>query len=204
MSLFTPTEMDQIAAKVASIEESTAGELVVGVVGMSDAYMGFRALLAGVPTLLCSAAWILAGCEEGVEVFVVWQTLIYLGVFLVSGLSPVLRFLSRFDGDRVEERAFQMFAERGVYRTQDASGVLILLSVLERRVVILGDSGIDAKLGADGWNGYVQQISEGIRSGRALESLLSALEALGLELAASFPPREGDTNELDNAVVVED
>ena len=55
-----------------------------------------------------------------------------------------------------EKAAFRLFSSRGVYRTRDQSGVLILLAENERQVVILGDEGIDRVLPVGSWETYVK------------------------------------------------
>ena len=97
----------------------------------------------------------------------------------------------------------RMFIERGIHNTRDQSGLLLMLSELEHQVVILGDAGIHEKVGDAGWEAYVGRIVEGLKTGQAASSIVGVLEELGATLATHFPPRDDDTNELSNDVVVQ-
>jgi putative membrane protein len=101
----------------------------------------------------------------------------------------------------VEVRAFAVFAGRGLHRTRERTGLLILLSELERRVVILGDSGIHAVVGEGGWRVHVDRIVQAIHDGRAGQGVLETLEVLEPVLAERAPRSADDTNELENRVV---
>ena len=102
-----------------------------------------------------------------------------------------------------------MFAEYGVYRTRDRTGLLIMLSEFERQVVILGDEGIDERVGLEGWEGHVQHIVTGIREGRAGTAVVEVLDAMADLLEETVPQRrfgftgEGDVNELSDEVIEE-
>jgi putative membrane protein len=93
------------------------------------------------------------------------------------------------------------FYRSGIYKTREANGVLIYLSLFEHRVVVLGDRGIHEKMGDEGWNRVRDLIISGIRRGRAAEGICSAVEGCGKTLAEYFPRRDGDINELSDSVV---
>jgi putative membrane protein len=84
----------------------------------------------------------------------------------------------------------------GVANTHDRTGVLIYVSLRERRVQIIADTAIHAKVGTAFWDAEVKKIAEGIRAGRAAEGLASAILSIGERLAVHFPKHEGSQNEL--------
>jgi putative membrane protein len=65
------------------------------------------------------------------------------------------QFLSDVERTRVnaavQEAAIAHFFNHGLYRTRDKTGLLVLLSVFERRVWILADRGINAKVPQSEW-----------------------------------------------------
>ena len=66
-----------------------------------------------------------------------------------ASLIPTLRrFLVSPDemDHQVRRRALQAFVEHEVFATRERTGVLLILSLFERRVVVLGDAGINAKV----------------------------------------------------------
>ena len=52
-------------------------------------------------------------------------------------------------------------------------------------------------------NRFAQEVSRGIKEGRACESLCQAIEGIGQLLVEHFPVTPGDTNELPNEVMTE-
>jgi len=202
MALFDEAARKRIEDAIATNEQRTAAELVVVSVQRSDSYPEARfatalfcAVLAGVlghtfwPQLrVVEVLWL----EEAAALF----------GFLVSGVPLVLRLITpakRAHG-MVERRAREAFLEHSVFATRDRTGVLILVSELERRVVILGDKAIHERIEASGWQAHVQRIVTGIQQGRAAEGVCEVLNAIGEVLRTHFPVRADDTNELSNTV----
>ena len=201
--LESKADREAVAERIAAIENETAGEIVVHVVDQSDDYAFWRLLFAaGAAVVLAEAASFLS------------PDLAHYGLELAVGLGLVLwwllgrpavlgRVLPRPALARaVHRRAQVAFMEDGVYRTRDASGVLIFLSRMEHRVEILADAGIHARVGTDGWSRHVNTIVSGIRAGRSADALHEALTTIGDELKAGFPPRPDDENELADHVIV--
>ena len=89
------------------------------------------------------------------------------------------------------------FVERGVANTSQESGVLVLLSLLERRIEIRADRGVLDAVPVLEWNQLMASAGGG-----GLEELSTALQALQVLLARCLPARAGDANELPNAVSV--
>ena len=75
------------------------------------------------------------------------------------------------------------------------------MSVFERRVVVLADEGINAKVTQDTWQQVVELVLQGIREGRAADGLCEAIDRCGKLVAERFPIRAGDTDELRNLIV---
>ena len=118
--------------------------------------------------------------------------------------APARLFLSRVEtGAAVERRAFELFSARGLHRTRERTGMLILVSELERRVVILGDEGIHARVGDTGWREHVDHVIAAIQRGKPLEGLLEVIDRLGAVHAERLPVRPDDANELPDGIVRE-
>jgi putative membrane protein len=105
----------------------------------------------------------------------------------------------------VTHRAFRCFTESGVYETKEHSGILIFISLLERQVRIVADSGISAKISQDLWNLIADSLAEGIGAGKAEEAITDAIQKCGDLLAQNFPAHEENPDELaDGLVFLED
>jgi putative membrane protein len=73
--------------------------------------------------------------------------------------------------------------------------------MLERKVWILGDRGIDRKIGREQWVSLAQELSVGIRENRACDALCSVVGKIGTVLSEHFPRKADDVNELTDAVM---
>ncbi|MCZ7584684.1 MAG: hypothetical protein M5R36_15850, partial [Deltaproteobacteria bacterium] len=74
------------------------------------------------------------------------------------------------------------------------------VSLFERRVEVLADEGINAKVEPGTWDEVVRLILDVIRRGSLADGLVAGIERCGDILAAHVPIRAGDTNELSNTV----
>jgi putative membrane protein len=95
----------------------------------------------------------------------------------------------------VRTHAAAMFYEAGIANTQSEMGVLVYLSLLERRLETIADRGVLKTVPPLEWN---KRLSELIEAGRrpTLESLLASLRAMGNMLAEHVPATGENPNEL--------
>ncbi|HXU04861.1 MAG TPA: TPM domain-containing protein [Polyangia bacterium] len=119
-----------------------------------------------------------------------------------SGEICVAITRSWFWGDTraAAERAFRRM---GVSATRARNGVLVFVAPRRRKVVVLGDVGIHAKVAPDFWAAVVERITADFRRGDPTAGLVAAVELLGNALATAFPIAPGDVNELTNSVRVD-
>ncbi len=206
MDLFPKSEQEKIAAAVREAEKITSGEIVPYVVDRCDHYE--------------AAEW-RAGAVAGTVAFVLMTYLRYAtgdwsrydpvmtgGVTLLAGgaamlavrfLSPLKRlFAGRHLMDRrVEQRAAEAFMSEEVFATEKRTGILIFLSIFERRVLVIGDSGIHAKVRQDDWHGIIRLIVDAIRAGKPSDGLVEGIRRSGALLAAHGVGRSpGDRDQL--------
>ncbi len=202
MGLLTDSEKNTVSEAIARAEEKTAGELVVVVSKRSGDYSAYRAGIAATVTVVIALEvsrlmpqlddWILLLAQLPTALFFFW----------LSGANGLLRNLVPRSLQRhaVEQKALSVFLEAGVTETRDRSGVLIYLSEAEHRAVILGDTGIHARVESNEWQTDVDSLITAIQKGRAAAGLLEVVARIGGILEATFPPREDDENELSNQV----
>jgi uncharacterized membrane protein len=100
-------------------------------------------------------------------------------------------------------RAQHVFRRLGMHRTAERHGVLIYVAVEERRLAVVGDEGIHARVGDAHWTEVRDLMIEILReNGPPRRALERAIEALGRALAEHFPRRPDDENELSDDVSV--
>lgn len=207
---FSAVEGERIREAVARAEAKSAGEIVVLVLPASHPYPEARlraALLLALPPALFLAH--LIGAALWLPEVVLWLFLpiFFAGVLLLRPLVPLVprlfrRFIPPETAKReVEREAILRFYTEKLHHTRRATGVLIFLSVLEQRVWILGDRGIDAVLPQGVWQDLVRELSEGIRARRQGEATVQAVERIGAMLAEHFPPDPDDSNELEDLLI---
>ncbi|HEX2645527.1 MAG TPA: hypothetical protein VHU81_21180 [Thermoanaerobaculia bacterium] len=205
---FSSAELDAVEAAVREAEARTSGEIVPYVVAASDEYptaswkgAAFGAFLA---PLIAAAAYQYG--EFWATHVLLWIALPAAGGgalgYLLTEIIPALRRL--LAGDEVLEtrsrlRAEAAFLEAEVFRTRERTGILLFLSLFERRVVVLGDVGIHQKVQAGEWDGIVRTAVEGIRSRRPAEALVAAIRECGALLERhGVERRADDQDELSN------
>lgn len=203
---FTTDERERIQRAVADAEATTAGEIATMVVSASDPYR--EGAVLGAVLLAGFLAFLLSVLLHHVTVwfYVPVTVLLALPSWSLFYLFHRLRlpFVARSRIRlAVRERALRAFYEKGLYRTRDATGILIFISLLERTVWILGDRGINQRIAPDTWQELSAGLSQGIRRGEACDALCLTIARCGAILAEHFPYKADDANELTDEVMFE-
>jgi uncharacterized membrane protein len=107
-----------------------------------------------------------------------------------------------FRNQPARERALDVFSQLRIWDTAHNNGVLIYLLLADRDVEIIADRGIDAKVGAAGWEAICRAMEAEFRAGRFEHGVISGIAAVSRELAKHFPPSGPHRNELPDAPVV--
>ncbi len=195
---FDDSARDALTSCVKEIEQTTDAEVVLIVRARSGAYRHadflFGALLAftGLVVLLFSPVefhpyWVL------IDV-----VLLFLLGFLISSRSNWLRRLlttRKFRKATVRTHAAAMFYEAGIANTDAETGVLIYLSLLERRLELIADRGVLKAVPAMEWNEELFELHEAGRQADP-EAFQKALAKLGALLACHLPATGKNPNEL--------
>ena len=107
-----------------------------------------------------------------------------------------------FRGQSARERALDIFSYMRIWDTAHNNGVLIYLLLADRDVEIIADRGIDAKVGAAGWENICKEMEAEFRARNFEHGTIKGIEAVSRELAKHFPSVGGGPNELPDAPVV--
>jgi uncharacterized membrane protein len=107
-----------------------------------------------------------------------------------------------FRDQPARERALDQFAHLRIWDTAHNNGVLIYLLLADRDVEIVADRGIDAKVGAEGWETICRAMETDFRAGNFERGVINGIEAVSRELARYFPPDGHPRNELPDKPVV--
>ena len=207
MITFTDEDRARIKETVELAEAGTTGEIVPMVVAASARYReaGFRtglvlAWLTLAILLTLEISWLPWGWHAGNAGPLLLGVIVAYGIGEWLGRFPsVIRLV--VSGDRMAQkvrlRAEQLFYQESLHHTNANTGILILISLLERRVQVLADRGINEGVPSGTWENLVQGIVEGIHQGRATDAICEAILRCGAFLAEVAPSRPGDNpNEL--------
>jgi uncharacterized membrane protein len=107
-----------------------------------------------------------------------------------------------FRNQPARERALDVFSRLRIWDTAHNNGVLIYLLLADRDVEIVADRGIDAKVGAAGWEKICREMETDFRAGDFERGVIKGIGAVSRELATHFPAQGPGPNELPDAPVV--
>ena len=107
-----------------------------------------------------------------------------------------------FRDQSARERALDIFSQLRIWDTAHNNGVLIYLLLADRNVEIVADRGIDAKVGAAGWEKICAEMELNFRAGNFAGGVIKGIQAVSRQLATHFPSRGGGNNELPDTPVV--
>ncbi|PIE56555.1 MAG: hypothetical protein CSA34_02765 [Desulfobulbus propionicus] len=210
-SRFLSKEEEQaVTAAVQAAERTTSGEIVPMVVSASHTYP--VAAMLGSAFLTLPLALVLTRLSgsllwlgpDNMWLFLLFTALFCFPLYKLVDTSIFLKrlFLLRHQvEEEVGEAALTAFYTEGLYKTSEENGILLFISVLEKKAWILGDRGINARISADKWQEIVDELSAGIRAGQQAEALCQAVTAVGEILKHHFPIGDADRDELHNLII---
>lgn len=113
-----------------------------------------------------------------------------------------LDLLQLWRGTSARTRALELFSQLHVWDTEENSGVLVYLLLAERRVEIVADRGITAKVSPASWERVCQGMSEAFQRGQFETGALQGIRDIDAQLTAHFPTTGARPNELPNQPLV--
>ena len=211
--ILTDQERVHLDQRVAEVEKRTGAQIVLAVVERSDAY-------AKLPW----KAFALGGAAAGLAVVLSdllrpgWNSphAVLLAVVSVLGAGAAFALLTialpKFariflDAHRAEvevrQYAESLFLSREVFSTRGRTGLLLLVSTFERRVVLLPDTGLAKRLDRETMQDIVNRVTASLGQGPAGRALEGGLQVLDERLAGTATGASGE-NELPNTVIEEE
>jgi len=202
---FDSTAGTALAEAIREIEKSTDAEIVIVVRGRSGTYRHadylFGAFLAFVGLL-----FVLFSPFDFHTFWVPFDVvaLFVAGAFVSSRIDLIRRLLTtgKFRANAARAGASAMFYEAGIANTLAENGLLIYLSLLERRLEVIADRGILKAVPPLKWNNAVFELKKISRQPNP-ESLIKAARELGDLLAEHLPPTGENPNELADGARIE-
>ncbi|GAA4743608.1 TPM domain-containing protein [Sphingomonas daechungensis] len=212
----------RVSAAIAAAEAKSDGEIIAAATPLSDSYHDVAlhwAVLALIAVLAWAAIWPW-GLEWWLDVFLgSWrpestlrELLTFLMILAVLKFTAVLLILKYMPlrlaltpgatkTRRVRRRAISVFKAGAERRTVGRTGILIYLSMGERRAEIVADEAILKVTTPETWGEAMAALLEGVKAGRPADGIVAAIERVGAVLAEHFPRSATDTNEIPDKLI---
>jgi len=195
---FDQAASEALAQAVRDIEKTTDAEIVIVVRGRSGSYR-HADYLSGSILAFIGLLFVLFSPFDFHTYWVPFDVaaLFVIGAFVSSRSDMIRRLLTR-EGSRSKAAragAAAIFYEAGIANTHAENGLLVYLSLLERRLEIIADRGILRAVPALPWNHAVFELK---KVGRKPEpdSFTQSVRELGKLLAQNMPATGENPNEL--------
>ena len=218
----TDADHAKVSAAIAAAEARSNGEIVAVATPLSDSYHDVALHWALVPlfAVLAWAAWRPTALEW-------WYDFLTGGWGVEPTLGPLLTLLMIFAAlkftvallilkwmplrlaltpgvtkhRRVRRRAVAIFRAAAERRTVGRTGILVYLSLRERRAEIVADEAILKVTDDDTWGEAMTELLEHVRDGRPGDGIVAAIERVGAVLAEHFPRSATDLNEIPDKLI---
>ena len=220
--LFTDDDRKKVSAAIAAAEANSNGEIVAVATPLSDPYHDVALHWALVPlfAVLAWAAWrptalvwwydfLFGGWRPDptlgqlFTLLMVFAALKFTVALLILKWMPLRLALTpaATKHRRVRRRAVTVFRAAAEKRTAGRTGILIYLSMGERRAEIIADEAILKVTDDHTWGEAMAALLEHVREGRPGEGICAAISQVGVVLSEHFPRSEGDANEIPDKLI---
>lgn len=222
MLRLTAEDHVKVSAAIAEAEGKSSAEIVAVVSELSDPYHDVAlhwAMLALIAVLAWAAAcptclnwWmdlILGGwrpepsLRETLTFLMILAVLKFTAVLLILKYMPLRIALTpgATKARRVRRRAVSLFRTGAEQRTVGRTGVLIYLSLRERRAEIVGDEAITKVTTPETWGEAMAALIVEVKAGRPGDGIVAAVQQVGAVLSEHFPRSDADINEIPDKLI---
>jgi len=212
----------KVSAAITKAEATTAGEIVAVATPISDAYHDVALHWALVPlfAVLAWAAWrptalvwwynfLFGGWQPDptqsqlLTLLMVFAALKFTVALLILKWMPLRLLLTPASTKhrRVRRRAVTIFQAAASGRTTGRTGILIYLSLAERRAEIIADEAILKVTDDHTWGEAMTELLTNVREGRIGDGIAAAVERVGAVLSEHFPRSTEDLNEIPDKLI---
>jgi putative membrane protein len=216
------SDRDKIAAAIAAAEANSAGEIVAVATPISDAYhdVGLHWALVPLFAVLAWAAWrptalvwwydrLFGGWSPDPTMSQLLTLLMFFAALKFTIALLILKWMPlrlaltppATKHRRVRRRAVAIFKAAAERRTAGRTGILIYLSMAERRAEIVADEAILTVTDEHTWGEAMAALIAEVRHGRPADGICAAIERVGVVLAEHFPRSAADTNEIPDKLI---
>ncbi|MBN1470424.1 MAG: TPM domain-containing protein [Syntrophaceae bacterium] len=208
----TNEERSQLEHHVETAEARTGTQIVLSVIERSDNYaelpwksFALGASLTGFVFFIINLLWplkssVVAAFLAIVMILAAGAVFALLCVFVPDFARLFLS--SRRADEETHQYAESIFLSRQLFATRERKAVLLLVSLFERRIVVLPDSGLKSQLNREAIDTVIHNMRGYLKAGQTARALDTGLVKLEEFLSGKTPP-ELSLNELSNDIIEE-
>ena len=222
MLKFAAEDHRLVTEAVTHAERSSDAEIVTIVAEKSDSYHDVGLHYAVLAMLLVPAMLALlpqSWVDSALGLFLGWNAVLTRGAlmaFLFAVLAVVFLIVryalasmplrmaltpGSAKSRRVRRQAVEHFRVGAERRTLGRVGILLYLSLRERRAEIVADEAIVGKVAPDVWGEAMTDLITEVKAGRPGAGMARAVEDIGAVLTQHFPKTAADQNELPDRLI---
>lgn len=203
--IFNETFQAQLYEAVQAIEKESDAEIVTIAYSHSDSYRAVSLTSAAITTYLSYSVLMFAPTLISDFTLYVVPILVFMGTFfLIDKVNFVKQYLipKKKKEKNVEIYARALFQKAGIHHTERHTGLLIFISLLEKKVQLIPDRGIQNAIKSEDW-GKIQAYFDAIFETNEVEKgILKALEQCKSIFALHLPILPDDINELPDYIEI--
>jgi putative membrane protein len=213
--ILSDPDRNRLEQHIAEVEKQTSTQIVLAVIRRSDVYpelpwtaFALGSSMAGL--LVCIAdAFSNSWTANATPLVVVTAVLGVGAVFAILAMSMPQFARILLTGHRakteVRQYAESLFLRRELSATAGRTGILLMVSLFERRVVLLPDTGLSSRLTNDAMHNIIARMTPLLSKNDVHRALEAGLERLSqvLETSAQGGPAGSGKNELPDQIIEE-
>ena len=218
----TEADYETVRQAVAAAEANTAGEIVTVVTDRSDGYTDVALVWAVAVAFTAIAVlafwsrfyldkvdWVLGTWNNAWTPREIFGLALFIGILRFAGMwliqlwQPLKFFIipGPIKSHRAYHRALAIFKVGAQGRTTGKTGILIYLSMRERRAEIVADEAITSKVAPEAWGEAMAAMLAELKQGHVAGGMAAAVGKVGAILAEHLPRQADDVNELPDRLI---
>ncbi len=210
-AILTKQEKQLIESAVKEAESKISGEIVPVLLQSSHNYPSTKykiALIASVVMFI-----LVISADRWLPGFNIYDPLYYFSLvygaailgFLIPILFPYIAVSFATEKEKryaVEQKAETLFLEHEIFNTKARTGIMILVSLAEKRALIMADTGINQKVEQSIWDDLVNDLVHSIKRNEMCNGIIDAVKSASkILLDNGFIADVDDSNELSDQII---
>lgn len=200
-------DRELIKELITEAEQKSDSEMVPMIVSRSDNYPAAHFRAAIIFSFLFSLGLYFSPLSIINPIYFLWIQLpgLILGYYLANIPTITRLLITKQEVEyEVTQRAIEAFFEHNLHTTDQHNGVLIFISILEKKIKIITDVGVRKKVDQKIWDEIIYSFTEKVKEGEFVEALKSTIAATSDILENYFPSTgKPKKNELKNDIIIE-